>query len=165
MQADIRSTRRDLERLEWLDRFLASARARQSDVQSGFALADRLDAIKNEVFASAKTAAAEQARGEISLALAEARARAERIGFTSAPVIDQNPVWTRSPLPVAAIVFIASIVALSVLLAIYRLLRMLDHPAGEIWLATRDPLFAWLPARLRRALFPYEARPPTDSSA
>jgi hypothetical protein len=165
LQADIRAARRDLERLEWLDRFLTAARAQRDQVQSGFALADRLDAIKTEIFASATAAAAVQARDEISLALAEARARAERIGFTAAPMIESAPVWTRSPLPVAMIVFMASLAALSVLLALYRTIRMLDRPAGERWRATRDPLFAWLPARLRRALFPYDDRPPADETA
>ncbi len=165
LQADIRAARRDLERLEWLDRFLTAARAQRDQVQSGFALADRLDAIKTEIFASATAAAAVQARDEISLAIAEARARAERIGFTAAPMVESAPVWTRSPLPVAMIVFFASLAGLSMLLAVYRTIRMLDRPAGERWQATRDPLFAWLPARLRRELFPYDDRPPADETA
>jgi hypothetical protein len=165
MQADIRAARYDLEKLGWLDRFLTATRDRRGDVRSGFVLAGWLEDRKNEVFASATTPAALQAREEISFAIAEARARAERIGFTAAPVIDGRPVWTRSPLPVALAVFFAAVAVLSVLLAFYKLFRTLDRPKGDVWVATRDPLFAWLPFRLRLALFPYEPRSPADKGA
>lgn len=165
IQADMRAARYDLEKLGWIDRFLAATRDQRRDERSGFVLANWLEDKKNEIFTSAATPAAVQAREEISYAIAEARARAERIGFTVAPVIDAHPVWTRSPLPVAIAVFFAAAVTLSVLLAFYKLFRTLDRPKDEIWLATRDPLFAWLPLRLRRALFPYESRSPVDDKA
>ena len=165
IQADIRAARFDLERLGWVDRFLAATRDQRRDVRSGFARASWLENKKNEIFASATTPAAVQAREEISYAIAEARARAERIGFTVAPVVDPRPVWTRSPLPVALAVFFAAAAILSLLLAFYKLLRRLDRPKDEIWLASHDPLFAWLPLRLRKALFPYERPSPVDDKA
>ena len=165
LQADMRATRRELERLDWLGRFLTAKEDRGGSVQSGFVLADSMEAAKKEVFGSAGTAAATQARDEISLAIAEARARAGRIGLAAAPIVDPNPVWTRSPLPVAAIALLAAMAALSLALALYRLMRTLDRPAGEVWLASHDPLFSWLPARLRRVLFPYESRASTSDGS
>lgn len=162
LQADIRTARYELDKLGWLDRFLVATRDQRGGVRSGFALASWLEERKNEVFASATAPAALQARDEISFAIAEARARAERIGFTVAPTVDPRPVWTRSPWPVAIVVFLAAAAAFSSFLALYKLFRRLDRPKDEIWLATRDPLFAWLPQRLRRALFPYEPRRLTD---
>ncbi len=165
MQADIRAARYELEKLGWLERFLAATRDRRSDPRSGFTLAGWLEDRTNEVFASATEPVAAQARQEITFAIAEARARAERIGFAAAPVVDPRPVWTRSPLPVGVAAFLAAAAALSVLLVLYRLVRTLDRPRGEAWLASRDPLFAWLPPRLRRALFPYEPPPPAGEPA
>lgn len=157
LQAQARAAQRDLEMLGWSARFLATAPTPPDQARSGPHLADWLDA-KRVAFFAAATGPGVQVDQEIAFAIADARTRANRIVFTAEPIVDRGPVASRSPLFVALAVFLASLVLLGLLLAIYRVARQLDRPRGEPWLASRDPAFAWLPRRLRERLFRYERR-------
>lgn len=156
-QTQVQTAQRELEILGSYERFLSHAAARPDDIRSGSRLADWLDGKRGEFFTAA-TGPEIQTDQEIAFAIAEARARADRIVFNAAPVIGLRPIATRSPLPVAVTAFFASLILFSLLLAIYRVVRRLDRPANEPWFASRDPLFAWLPSRLRGGLFRYERR-------
>ncbi|WP_375312327.1 hypothetical protein WHZ77_03040 [Bradyrhizobium sp. A5] len=157
-RGQITTVQRELDILRWYEQFFAHAAAPPDDVRSGSRLADWLDG-KRKAFFSAPAGAAIQVDQEIAFAIAEARTRGDRIVYGAAPIVDPRPVATRSPLPVAGGVFIAAMLLFGLLLLIYRSARQFDGPSRTApWLASKDPLFAWLPRRLRGVLFRYERR-------
>lgn len=154
----IATAQRELDILRWYEQFFAQAAAAPDEIRSGSRLADWLDG-KRKQFFSTPAGAAIQVDQEIAAAIAESRTRGARIVYGAAPIVSPRPVTTRSPLPVAIGVFGAAMLLLGLLLLIYRSARQLDGPSRTApWLASKDPLFAWLPLRLRDVLFRYERR-------
>ncbi|WP_147250267.1 hypothetical protein [Bradyrhizobium sp. MOS003] len=157
-RGQIATAERELDILRWYEQFFARAAAPPDDVRSGSRLADWLDGKRKEFF-SKPAGAAVQVDQEIAFAIAEARTRGDRIAYGAAPIVDPWPVTTRAPLPVASIAFVVAMLLFGLLLLIYRSARQLDGPSRTApWLASKDPLFAWLPPRLRGVLFRYERR-------
>lgn len=156
-RGQIQTAQRELDIIGWYQQFLAQAGATPDDVRSGSRLADWLDARRRAFFPS-PTGAAIQVDQEIAFAVAEARTRGARIGYGGAPIVSPGPVLTRSPYLVALGVFVAALLVYGLMLAIYRSARLLDAPPAAPWLASKDPLFAWLPRGVRRLLFRYERR-------
>ncbi|MGJ4953886.1 hypothetical protein [Bradyrhizobium sp. HKCCYLS20291] len=154
-RGQVETARRELELIHWYEQFFAQASAPPPAVRSGSGYADWLDGRRKAFFAN-PAGAAIQVDQEIAFAVAEARTRGSRIAFSAAPSVGLGPVATRSPVLVALGVFVAAMLLFGLFLAIYRSARQLDASASTPWLASQDPLFSWLPRRLRSALFRYE---------
>lgn len=161
-RANLRQGQRELEQLDWKQRFLVCADRRAPTLYSGQALASWLQACRTAVFAdSAETetdSVRRQVAREIDLTLAQQLGRSQQVRYRALPALSATPVPARRPLLVAAVVFAGSLLAMSLGLGIYVAARRLRDPSAP-WSAQRDPLFAWLPAAVRRRLLPEDAPP------
>lgn len=159
-RANLRQGQRELEQLDWKQRFLACADKRASTLHSGKALQDWLQACHAAVFAAGAQADSvrEQIAREIELTLAQQRGRAQQVRYRALPALSATPVPARRPVLVAVAVFVAALLMMSLGLGLYVAARRLRDPSA--WSPQRDPLFAWLPAGLRRRLLPDDASPP-----
>ncbi|MBB5886454.1 hypothetical protein DYQ93_09250 [Xanthomonas sp. LMG 8992] len=157
-RANLRQGQRELEQLDWKQRFLACADKRTSTLHSGKALQDWLLACHTAVFAAGAQADSvrEQIAREIELTLAQQRGRAQQVRYRALPALSATPVPARRPLLVAVAVFAAALLAMSLALGLYVAMRRLGDPSAS-WSPQRDPLFAWLPAGMRRRLLPDDA--------
>ncbi|MCI2261523.1 hypothetical protein [Xanthomonas indica] len=156
-RADLRQGQRELEQLDWKRRFLACADRRAGTLHSGQALASWLQACRTAVFGDAAEtgSARRQVVREIDLTLAQKLGQSQQVRYRALPALSATPVPTRHPLLVAAVVFAGSLLAMSLGLGVYVAARRLRDRSA--WSAQRDPLFAWLPAALRRRLLPEDA--------
>lgn len=159
-RADLRQAQRELEQLDWKRRFLACADRRAATLHSGKALQDWLQACDAAVFAAGaqSDSVREQVSREIELNLAQQGGRIQQVRYRALPALSIAPVPARRPLLVAALVFVASLLAMSLALGVYAAARRLRDPSAP-WSAQRDPLFAWLPAAWRGRLLPEDAPP------
>ncbi|MET0547895.1 MAG: hypothetical protein ABW002_01315 [Xanthomonas sp.] len=158
-RANLRQGQRELEQLDWKQRFLACADRRAATLHSGKALASWLQACRTAVFADgAETESARrQVAREIELTLAQHLGRSQQVRYRALPALSTVPVPARRPLLVAVAVFAGALLAMSLVLGIYVAARRLHDPSA--WSPQRDPLFAWLPAAMRRRLLPDDASP------
>ncbi|MFC6840806.1 hypothetical protein [Xanthomonas theicola] len=160
-RANLRQAQRELEQLDWRQRFLDRIDPQARALHSGSALADLLQARRRALFADAAagSSAQRQVARELELNLAQQRWRVQQVRYKAVPALSASPVPSRRPLLVAAVAFAGALLALSLALALYVAMRRLGE-TGEQWSAQRDPLFAWLPAGLRsRLLRPVPAAP------
>lgn len=153
-RASLRQVQRELEQLDWRQRFLDRVDAQAPEIYSGVALDALLQAQWRELFADAATdSVKQQVAREIELNLAKQRWRVQQIRYKAMPALPTVPVPTRRPLLVAVAVFGGALLAMSLALAGYVAMRRLGKPQ-EQWSAQHDPLFAWLPDRMRHRLLP-----------
>lgn len=151
-RANLRQAQRELEQLEWKQRFLGRADPQAQTLRSGRALADWLELQRRAVFAldASGTSAQRQVSREIELNLSQLRWRAQLVRYKAIPALSATPVPSRRPLLVAALTCIGALLAMSSVLALYVAIRRLNTDAP--WSVHHDPAFAWLPIRLRNAL-------------
>jgi len=153
-RASLRQVQRELEQLDWRQRFLDRVDAQAPEIHSGVALDALLQAQWRELFADAATdSVKQQVAREIELNLAKERWRVQQIRYKAMPALPTVPVPTRRPLLVAVVIFGGALLAMSLALAGYVAMRRLGKPQ-EQWSAQHDPLFAWLPERIRHRLLP-----------
>lgn len=156
--AETRTAQRQLERelaqYDWLQRFVDLAGERALTLHSGSALADWLEQQQRTLFPADTDmdAVQRQVGREIQIQLAQMRYKAEQLRFRAQPALSVAPVASRRPWLVAGAAFAGSLLALSVALACYVAVRRMGA-AGTGWSPQRDPLFAWMPERLRRWLW------------
>lgn len=152
--AKLRDVERQEQQLDWYRRFLDGSVEATATMHSGSALADWLQARKRKVFADAAPLPplARQVEDELSLRIEGARLRADSYRFHGVPSLSLRPKLSRRPLVVGAAAFVAIMLLLSLLLVIYRVTRQLAGPQGEAWDPWSDPLFAWIPRKIRHRL-------------
>lgn len=150
-----RQLARELEQLDWLQRFLDQADERAHSLRSGPALADWLELKQRELFpddaGSGASAVQRQVGREIQISLTQLRYKADQLRYRAQPALSAAPVASRRPLLVAVAVFAGTLLMLSLGLACYVSVRRMG-PAGPAWSPQRDPLFAWMPEMMRRRL-------------
>lgn len=150
-----RQLERELEQLGWLQRFLDQAGERARTLHSGAALADWLQLQQRELFPADTDADANavqrQVGREIQINLEQLRYKAQQLRYRAQPALSVAPVASRRPLLVAVAVFAGTLLMLSAGLAFYVAVRRMGA-AGAAWSPQRDPLFAWMPERMRRRL-------------
>lgn len=158
-RASLRKGQRELEQLDWKQRYLGRVDARMRSLYSGTALADWLRLNQHEMFPPDATvdAAQQQVGSEIQMTLGQLQYKAEQLRYKAQPAISAAPVPSRRPWLVALAAFLCTLGVLSLALASYAALRRRDSAAQLPWSAHGDPLFAWLPAGLRRRLLPERA--------
>lgn len=156
--AETRTAQRQLERelaqYDWLQRFVDLAGERALTLHSGSALADWLEQQQRTLFPADTdmNAVQRQVGREIQIQLAQMRYKADQLRYRAQPALSVAPVASRRPWLVAGAAFAGSLLALSVALACYVAVRRMGA-AGTGWSPQRDPLFAWMPERLRRRLW------------
>ena len=156
--AETRTAQRQLERelaqYHWLQRFIDLAGERALTLHSGSALADWLELQQRTLFPADTDmdAVQRQVGREIQIQLAQMRYKAEQLRYRAQPALSVAPVASRRPWLVAGAAFAGSLLALAEALARYAAVRRMGA-AGTAWSPQRDPLFAWMPERLRRRLW------------
>ncbi len=152
-RSQLRKGVRELEELEWKQRFLDRVDARVDGLSSGKALADWMAQCLAGLFPAdtAENTAQRQAGSEIRMNLEQARSRAAQLRYKASPALPVSPLLSRRLPVVMAAVFAGTLLALSLALAACVALRRAGAAPGT-WSARQDPLFAWLPERLRRRL-------------
>ncbi|AVS84125.1 hypothetical protein C8239_04540 [Paracidovorax avenae] len=152
-RAQLRKGVRELEQLEWKQRFLDRVDARLEGQSSGKELARWMEQCLAGLFPAdtAENTAQRQAGGEIRMNLEQSLSRAGQLRYKASPALPVSPLPSRRPAFVAAAVFAGTLLALSLALASYVAVRRAGGTPGG-WSARQDPLFAWLPERLRRSL-------------
>lgn len=161
-RADLRQGQRELEQLDWKQRFLDRVGSGTRTLYLGTALDALLQASQHALFdTDANDSPARRGVAhEIQLNLSQQRWHARQVRYEAMPALSVAPIPTRRPLLVATAVFAGTLLAMSLMLALYVTTRRLGKPDIP-WSVHRDPLFAWWPAKLRQALLgPPDAFPP-----
>ncbi|WAW95467.1 hypothetical protein LGM68_00370 [Xanthomonas citri pv. malvacearum] len=157
----LRQVERELEQLDGKQRFLARVDQRAPGLHLGRALADWVQSCRRAVFGSGTPSgsALSQVASEIDLALSQQRWRAQLVRYRAIPALSPAPVPSRLPALVALAVFLGVLLVASLGLAMYVIARRHGDRHAS-WSAHADPLFAWLPQRMRGLLLgPTDARP------
>ncbi|AVS73410.1 hypothetical protein [Paracidovorax cattleyae] len=152
-RSQLRKGVRELEQLQWKQRFLDRVDARLDGLASGKELARWMEQCLAGLFPAdtAENTAQRQAGSEIRMNLEQSLSRAGQLRYKALPALPVAPLPSRRHSFVAAAVFAGTLLALSMALGSYVALRRAGGAPGT-WSARQDPLFAWLPERLRRRL-------------
>lgn len=160
-RATLRQVERELEQLDGKQRLLERVDQRASALHLGLALADWVQSCRRAVFGPGNPSGSAQSQvaSEIDLALSQQRWRAQQVRYRAIPALSTAPVPSRQPLLVALAVFLGVLLVSSLGLALYVIARRHGDRRAS-WSAHADPLFAWLPQRMRLLLLgPTDTRP------
>ncbi|WP_258072135.1 hypothetical protein [Xanthomonas arboricola] len=149
----LRQVERDLEQLDGKQRFLARVDQRAPALHLGTSLADWIQSCRRAVFGNGAPSgsALSQVASEIDLALSQQRWRAQLVRYRAIPALSPAPVPSRRPALVGLAVFLGVLLVSSLALAMYVIVRRHGDRHAP-WSAHADPLFAWLPQRVRQLL-------------
>ncbi|USJ02406.1 hypothetical protein MUG10_10105 [Xanthomonas prunicola] len=160
-RATLRQVERELEQLDGKQRLLERVDQRAPALHLGLALADWVQSCRRAVFGPGNPSGSAQSQvaSEIDLALSQQRWRAQQVRYRAIPALSPAPVPSRQPLLVTLAVFLGVLLVASLGLALYVTARRHGDRRAS-WSAHADPLFAWLPQRMRLLLLgPTDTRP------
>jgi hypothetical protein len=131
-KADMRAARRDLEKLDWYDQFLAATASAAKETYLGTALAATLLKQRAAIFGdAAASSAAREVDQELALTINGERLRADLWRFKALPALPSGTIPSRNPLTMGAAAFLVVFLALSLLLLVRGKLRQLDKPGSN----------------------------------